>query len=215
MIMKELFKKIQAIVRSAYADGKPERIAGEIKRLLRRFDARGFYDAAALRKLAESLEKAKWLDENTASPAFSKQANITIALGIDYAKTKAGIQDDVLKAVRLSLAENGGLSDIATRLKRIERIKKRNIETVARTAKLASNTVQSITAAVNAGVEYFRYEGPPPERDFCRRHYGKVYHISDIKKMVNDFGQSAWIYRGGWNCRHRWVAVPGYVPQAA
>lgn len=50
-----------------------------------------------------------------------------------------------------------------------------------------------------------RYEGPIPERAFCQRHYNKVYSLEEVEKMINDMGQPALYYCGGYNCRHRWV----------
>jgi hypothetical protein len=41
-------------------------------------------------------------------------------------------------------------------------------------------------------------EGPIPERDYCQRHLGKVYSLEEVEKMINDMGQPALYYCGGY-----------------
>jgi len=49
----------------------------------------------------------------------------------------------------------------------------------------------------------------PTTRDFCRtliaRNY--VWRIEDMEKTRNDFGDSAMVWRGGYNCRHVWARI--------
>lgn len=56
---------------------------------------------------------------------------------------------------------------------------------------------------------FYRYEGPSPTRSFCKKHYNKIYRLEEIEKLVNDFGQPAYVYCGGYNCKHRWTPVIG------
>jgi hypothetical protein len=46
-------------------------------------------------------------------------------------------------------------------------------------------------------------------RDFCKtlinRNY--VWRIEDMEKTRNDFGDSAMVWRGGYNCRHVWARI--------
>jgi hypothetical protein len=46
-------------------------------------------------------------------------------------------------------------------------------------------------------------------RDFCKtlinRNY--VWRVEDMEATQNDFGQSAMVWRGGWNCRHVWSRI--------
>jgi len=48
-------------------------------------------------------------------------------------------------------------------------------------------------------------------RPFCRERVGKVYSIEEIRAMDNGQGLAVEYFCGGWNCRHRWVAVFGEV----
>jgi len=46
-------------------------------------------------------------------------------------------------------------------------------------------------------------------RDFCRELINKnfVWRIEDMEATQNDFGQSAMVWRGGYNCRHVWSRI--------
>lgn len=46
-------------------------------------------------------------------------------------------------------------------------------------------------------------------RDFCRELINKnfVWRVEDMEKTQNDFGQSAMVWRGGYNCRHVWSRI--------
>ena len=43
-------------------------------------------------------------------------------------------------------------------------------------------------------------------RDFCRELLNKnfVYRVEDLDNIINDEGDSALVWRGGYNCRHSW-----------
>ncbi len=49
----------------------------------------------------------------------------------------------------------------------------------------------------------------PTTRDFCSELLNKnfVWRVEDMDDLQNDFGQSAMVWRGGYNCRHRWAKL--------
>ena len=49
----------------------------------------------------------------------------------------------------------------------------------------------------------------PTTRDFCSDLLNKnyVWRVEDMDTLLNDFGQSAMVWRGGYNCRHRWAKL--------
>jgi len=49
----------------------------------------------------------------------------------------------------------------------------------------------------------------PTTRSFCRDLINKnyVWRIEDMDKTRNDFGDSAMVWRGGYNCRHVWARI--------
>jgi hypothetical protein len=82
--------------------------------------------------------------------------------------------------------------------------------TIINTAYLQFNARVNNIAAENTGWKQAIYMGPIDNvtRDFCRAHINQIMTIDEAKKLQNDQGMSAWSSVGGWNCRHRWVAVP-------
>jgi hypothetical protein len=46
-------------------------------------------------------------------------------------------------------------------------------------------------------------------RDFCRTlvSQNRVWRVEDMEKTSNDFGDSALVWRGGYNCRHVWARI--------
>ena len=49
----------------------------------------------------------------------------------------------------------------------------------------------------------------PTTRDFCKTLLSKnlVWRVEDMEKTQNDFGDSAMVWRGGFNCRHVWSRI--------
>ena len=80
----------------------------------------------------------------------------------------------------------------------------------------ANDTIMRFERSVNAitaeetGWTKVKYIGPADAvtRPFCMAHVGKEYTKEEAQAMKNDFGRSAWVEGGGYNCRHSWVAVP-------
>ena len=82
------------------------------------------------------------------------------------------------------------------------------IRTLSRTLSHSIDNLLNFNNAQKAGFEHFQYIGNPvPERQFCKEHLNKTYHIDDIKKMDNGQGVSVIASAGGYNCRHMWVPV--------
>ena len=46
-------------------------------------------------------------------------------------------------------------------------------------------------------------------RDFCRDLLNKnfVYRVEDLDNITNDLGSSALVWRGSYNCRHKWMKI--------
>lgn len=73
---------------------------------------------------------------------------------------------------------------------------------------MALNNLNAIKDYEETNIQYVQYSGPTGTlRNFCKEHIGKIYSIEEAKKLKNDFGQSAFVWVGGYNCRHRWDAV--------
>ena len=72
-----------------------------------------------------------------------------------------------------------------------------------------NNSIQDIEEriqkATNNGIKYFKYIGPPPDREFCKIYINKILPLEEIKILDNGQKLNALYYCGGYNCRHRWV----------
>ncbi|SHK67173.1 CdiA C-terminal domain-containing protein [Rhodothermus profundi] len=131
--------------------------------------------------------------------------------GADVARAASRIQEALLRELTVLLARDAPRRELERtarrHLERIIRRGERYMFTVANTALAGLDRIQSFSDAKQAGIQRFRYVGPPPIRRFCKEHYGKIYTLEEIKKLDNGQGLPVWIYGGGYNCRHRWVAV--------
>lgn len=69
------------------------------------------------------------------------------------------------------------------------------------------------------GLEWVHYAGGDvaDTREFCEKHSGGYYHISEMHKLIKTKWQgknpsinesNMLILRGGYNCRHAWILVP-------
>lgn len=49
----------------------------------------------------------------------------------------------------------------------------------------------------------------PTTRQFCKEliNQNYVWRIEDMDALTNDFGESALVWRGGYNCRHNWAKI--------
>lgn len=63
--------------------------------------------------------------------------------------------------------------------------------------------------AADAGATKFLYAGPYDDRirPFCEERVGKIFTLEQIQAWDNEQGLPAEIYLGGYNCRHRLIAM--------
>ncbi|MCA9813211.1 MAG: hypothetical protein KC483_10190 [Nitrosarchaeum sp.] len=84
-----------------------------------------------------------------------------------------------------------------------------NIETELNTSLAGFQRSVTLNKAADFGVELFAYVGGliKSSRDFCIERDGGVFTLAEIKSWDNGQGLPADIYLGGYNCRHRLIAV--------
>lgn len=118
-------------------------------------------------------------------------------------------QKNVVETVKRSMRT--GNPEVAVKaVKRLGVVAERHLRTVVQTAKDGINQAQVIEDAQSSGIKQMRYVGPRTSlRRFCFEHVGKIYTIEEIKNMSNGQGLPVIYFGGGYNCRHRWVAVNG------
>lgn len=128
----------------------------------------------------------------------------------EYLKEK--LSQAIFEAVEKGIEEKTDWKEIAKEsLRRID-ITGFKLETELETHKAALDRLTRVKNLEQTGWEYLEYAGPTGTvRPFCMEHIGRVYHIDEVKKMKNMFGQPALYYQGGYNCRHRWDPVEGHI----
>lgn len=147
-------------------------------------------------------------DDWTAEVLPSNTAATVTRLGDDIARTVRGTVAGVENL--LSIARTRGLSTSQT----ADLIRQQGLaaleshaRTIARTGAVSLNQAALVDNATRRGITKFRYIGPAPDRDFCADHLGRELSLAELQGLLNDFGQPALTYRGGWNCRHRWLPI--------
>jgi len=154
------------------------------------------------------LEKIKLeiyilLNSNT---VFEKEQQNEIALPIMDSFTRMGekINDKISKIItNPNIDYNKATKDITALLGGVDRYTK----TLLNTGLGVITESIRINNAVTAGIGYYKYSGVIPEREFCIKHYNKVYTLDQINKLDNGQGLSVLFYRGGYNCRHFWKPI--------
>jgi hypothetical protein len=129
---------------------------------------------------------------------------------IDYAKIVTQAQFDANRIwsdlFRWSLT--GSESDLAVFEANMQQTQlHRYAETVITTHIDTFQRTVNGTRAINDGINTFRYDGPPPERQFCISIWRKVFTLEEINMMDNGQFGDVFYTGGGYNCRHWWSPV--------
>lgn len=200
--LREFLKKAAQIIRTDIKNGTPDLSRQKIKMLRRKMGL----DSNA-EKLAEQIAKneIKKLGEKYIAEKYSAVVKESVTL---ISEAESAISSRVLKLAAQSI-KNVEQDNLLRNLSRFEKTQQRYLQTVANTAQSAVRRSQLFVDAEQSDIKKFRYEGSTGGniRDFCKNHVGKIYTLSEIKKLDNGQGLSVQYYCGGYNCRHRWVAV--------
>ena len=82
-------------------------------------------------------------------------------------------------------------------------------ETATATAVMGYDRAVTTFKANSVGLNRFRYAGAKDSknRPFCRKRAKKIFTDAEAKKWRNGQKEPAFIYLGGYNCRHRKVYI--------
>ena len=85
----------------------------------------------------------------------------------------------------------------------------RYIATIAQTKYMEYIRTSNEIIADEAGLDRRLYVGPVDSkiRPFCLARVGDIFTVEEIRKMNNGQIPDVLINGGGYNCRHRWIAV--------
>ncbi len=198
--MKEFLKAVKELVERLYKEGRPGDISKEIKALAKQYKIgeQGLREAKKIQNAYQSNLEDEFIKK------FTKEFTVS-----EFDRISENFQKNVVESVKRSMRSSD--PDIAVKaVKRLGVVAERNLRTVVQTAKDGINQAQVIEDAKNSGVKQMRYVGPKTSlRLFCSEHIGKIYTIEEIKNMSNGQGLPVMYFGGGYNCRHRWVAVEG------
>ncbi len=216
-----VLNRIKRIIRDYFTKGKADKLKSdgyeEIKRLIWR---NGGYWKEYKRQMAEIISSVtKELQAEFESGHLSKINDVIksqLAAIIERTRRnfngRAGrAQKIIQEALEKSYVEGGDWEVYARRDFGKLKLEERHIRTEIDTTKAALNNLKRYRdfAAAQDDEIHFRYEGPGTERPFCVDHLNKVYSLNEVSRMQNHFGQPAFAYCGGYNCRHRWSPVLG------
>lgn len=224
--MQDLTLRIKSIIKKYFTEGKADKLKSdgfeEIKTIIRRYG--GFWKnyKNELNNLIAQVQNDLLKDfqqghgttiQNTLKAELNKiiQREQTI-----FSNNAKKAQSIIAKSLEESAFQGNDWESIVRRSLQKLNFEERHINTEIETTKAALNNLKRFKDFAETEREdlHLRYEGPEPGREFCKIHYNKIYKLEDVKEMTNDFGQPAFTYCGGYNCRHRWVPVFGKTEES-
>lgn len=210
MNYKKLKEQIRTIIRRNLKEGTPEKIRKQIKVLFKTFSNKvEKEEIELLRKEVEKEFESDFVREKTAKSEYLNDAKKIIRSASQHSDNlKEKLAHKIFEAIEKGIEEKADWKEIAKESLRQVDITGLKLNTELETHKAALDRLTRVKNLEESGWEYLEYAGPTGTvRPFCVDHIGRVYHIDDVKKMKNMFGQPALYYQGGYNCRHRWDPV--------
>ncbi len=141
-------------------------------------------------------------------PLSINYEKLIAAYSVDFTEIAGSTRDLVVKAFRESVNKEYGFETIRTKLLKME-LGSNQVYTLANTAVAQFDNAAMFEFARQAGVEKYQYDGvlSPTSRDFCVRHFRKIYTYEEIMAMDNGQGLPVWTSCGGYNCQHFWTPI--------
>lgn len=205
MTIEQIQAEVRRIVREQFAQGEPGGIRSALSTLFKsaKLDKELQAEMKRLAKAAEREIQDQFVNDRTDNTALDTLLKEASLLG-------GSVPPKVMDIVARGLRSGWSSAEIDEQLARILRTASHRVRTLRETARAVLTTQAVLANAEKNGVQYVRYGGTAnAQREFCKQHVGKVYSIAEAKTLVNGFGQNAYLFRGGWNCRHRWEIVVG------
>lgn len=206
--MNNLDMELQRIWRKAIRDRwTANKLKLELNKITSPFYTK-VYMQDAIKNAIPEYESFEWFKENVSSSEDTKIYNDIFKRNYKtYAQQKEGLNRDIIQVF-----ENGITNDLpdSTIISELEMKMGKwagHAQTVTNTAQQQLSMLQFKITAEEAGVEKFRYSGPPPQRPICRHYYQKELTIKEINEISARLGYDFFIERGLWNCRHFWEVV--------
>lgn len=134
--------------------------------------------------------------------------NLLSSYQIDFSSIDIG--PIIEKEAKIAVNKGSGYNGLRSALQ------KRNlgfgeVETLSNTAIAQFDNAAHVENAKQAGVLYYLYDGAGAQRDFCKKHIGRVYTYTELSAMSNGQNLPVVTSLGGYNCTHYLTALINYV----
>lgn len=131
------------------------------------------------------------------------------AYAVDFPRIANDVRQVVTRQARRVIALGGDSRQMAAILRQGE-VVAYQAKTLSNTALAQFSNAHTRQIAKEAGINTYRYIGPPAERPFCQDLLasGRDYTEQEIAVMDNGQGLDVMTSCGGYNCQHSWILVP-------
>ena len=212
---------IRSIIKKYYDQGKPDKIrtdgVDEIKKVIKREGGLWKDYQSKIYPLTQEIGKEiskNFIDEHKSKINIIDKQTLTGIIQ-KYEKKLSDREEEIFRTVRRAIAkateEKKSWQEVARRMLGKIKLEDRHINTEINTTEAALNNLSRFKQFESSKSEdlFLRYSGPISTRPFCESHVNRVYSLEQVKGMTNDFNEPAYVYCGGYNCRHRWDPVKG------
>jgi len=215
-ILQRLERKISKHIQKRIREGASRiQIMSEVRLIIRNFNPYKRLSELFLKdadKVAKSAfttvkSKIKWIDDRIRTAPDTQVFQVLTVTNNEFAFMIDNIETRVIRAVESGIKANSTQAEIATQIQKAVNNGRYQADAIAQTALSGYSGIYQIEMEREAGVTQWRLAGPNPERDFCSKHYGKVYTYDEIRALDNGHNLDARYYKGGWRCRHVWEPI--------
>lgn len=198
--MEELLRAIDELVKRLQKEGRLQDLHEEMDKLIRSRSWDSSFTADA-QSIAQNLAETAYKAQKTRPLERQYIDSLDVDMGFAY--------DRVLEAVKRGTARGLTDKEIVRSIQEAEQQAQTRLNNTVGSYRAGLISMENVLKAEADGIKTFKYVGPDDfkVRPFCRRHLNHVYELSFIRTLMNDFGQPSLTWRGGWNCRHRWMGL--------
>ena len=203
--MKFLDAELRTIFKRAVRERwDKDRLSNAIKKV-----TKGYYTKNQLKSIISSqTDDLKWLQTyTTGTDDYQDLVKYFNKSYFYYSEQQQGLNRDIIRIISDGFRNDLGDRDMINQLEGTLNRYQQHAKTIVNTAQQQLSMLKFRITAEEAGVEKFRYSGPPPQRPLCKHYFQQELTLNQIKAISERLGYDFFIERGKWNCRHFWEAV--------
>lgn len=153
--------------------------------------------------IANGQEKYKWILSHTQQKTVAKSVDIlSRQTASQIVRVENTIRERIGRQIVEGISSGRSSADIVSDVVAATGTYHAAAKTWENTARAGFTSTANIAVAKEAGVDKFVLVGASPEREFCKKHFGKSYPLATWKKLNNGQGLPVVPYCGGYNCVH-------------